>query len=114
MIDEKLQEFAEKLIIESGTETIRLAEIFDFKNEYEVLGQNFNSCLQEARRRAAYLIVVEDYNQDEFLAAADSFSSAREDTGYVEYDCIQSKIDARLMLLAWMRIRREAREFLSE
>lgn len=109
----RLYEFAENLLLESDGEKLHRDDIFDFASACDKIGHNFRANLQKVRRHAAYMIIAVGYDQKTFLDQVSDEIGHYEESAF-RYDDIEERINARLKWMSWMRIHRDAQEFLRD
>jgi|SRR5690625_711008 hypothetical protein len=109
----KLRKFAEYLVLKSDGEKLRTKGAADYETTCDTLAHNFRATLQESHRQAAYMILVDGYDEETFLdQVAEQIKqhqqAARRNTGINDY------VYHRLMASAWGRIHEEARQLLRD
>lgn len=109
----RLYEFAENLLLESDGEKLHKGDIFDSASARDTLGHNFRAAMQEFRRKSAYMIIAGEGDEKTFL------DNVCDEIGHYEKSAcrdgnIDERINARIMWMAWIRIHREAHEFLRD
>jgi len=108
----KLRKFA-YTIIKSDGEKLRTKDFADHETACDTLAHNFLATLQSVYRQAAYMILIDGYDEETFLdqvteRVRQHQQSARRDVDTNDY------VYHRLMVCAWERIHEDVRQFLRD